>query len=99
MAAQASLVTVTAYDLSGTAIFSTAPSITASTSGYVFIGVVTDVAISRINIVAGGPTAHETIDNLVFNPEPSTFALTALGLLGLAGVARRRRRKRAPATS
>ncbi len=93
-------ITVTAFDANGVAIFGTAPVITTIAGGYTFIGIVTDTPISRVNLTGTGlapffGTGAEIIDNLVFNPEPSSWALMLLGLAGMGGFVRRRRRLRA----
>ncbi len=56
-----------------------------SNNAHPFWAVTTDSAVT-------GQTQHYTLDNMVYNPEPSTVLMLASGLLGLACVLKRRRR-------
>jgi hypothetical protein len=90
----ASTVSVQAFDFNNNAYFALPQTTTSAVGSYVFAGVVVDAAIQRVVVTTTGNQVV-LIDNLVFNPEPSSWALMALGLGGLVGVVRRRRRARA----
>lgn len=84
-------VTVNLYNLSSALIDSSLITVPSGSNG--FFGVYSASGISYLTI--DNADSFDVIDNVEFGtapaiPEPSTYALMALGLAGIAGVARRR---------